>query len=889
VARLCLLFFLSGASGLIYQVVWVREFGNVFGNTVYSASLVVAVFMSGLGIGGYLAGRWADRRYAGQSESLLATYGYFELGIGVLGFLVSLLLPSLGAVSAAVSSYTQDARGWYVLSAGSYVARYAIAVAMLMPLTLLMGGTLTVLICHLVRRDVESAGTRIGALYGANTAGAALGCFLTDYAFIPAGGLRATQMIAVLLNLVAAAGALHLASRAGRAPGQAVAADDRSELARPDSSGVVAQSRVVALTGIAIALSGFAAMGIEIVWFRHVSVLAGSLRSVLSLILTVILAGIWIGSIAGGLLNARFGRPAILYAVAQGVFVISTLAGLATADSGRDLAEQAAAYPAYLAASGWRRDVLELWLVVWPLLRELGIPALAMGFAYPLANACIQNAERVVGRRAGLLYLANTLGALAGALAAGFVLLPRLGMQWSVTVLAVIAALAIVPLYAAFGVGRAPARRRRAAAAAFALTAAATATAIALWVGLPSRHLIDHALWPAGPGERRLSVSEGITEIVTVTELPGQGRALMTNGHLMSGTSADSQRYMRAFAHLPLLAMAAPERVAVICFGVGNTLHAASLHSSVRRLEVVDISRQILEHASWFATTNGNVIENPRLSVYVNDGRHHLLMQAPGTYDLITLEPPPILFAGVASLYSRDFYALARSRLKPGGYVTQWLPLAQAPGDATLEMVRAFVEVFPQAVLLSGTMTDFILMGINGPRLELNPSEMMARLTRAPAVSADMQAIGLGSVVEIVGTFAGASETLARATDIYLPLTDDYPITEYAKVSRLRADQIPVTLFDVRMVKAWCPTCFVNGKPAPGLEKLPDYLAVLGGFYLQPAFFEVYWPSRPPGRPSSYELAIGPMTRTVIAESPYLRRLTSPGGLVAGERPVATR
>jgi len=224
VVRLCLLFFLSGASGLIYQVVWVREFGNVFGNTIYSASLVVAVFMAGLGFGGYIAGQWADRRYAARPESLLATYGYFELGIGVLGFLVSLLLPRLGAVAAAISSYTQDARGWYVLSPGSYLARYAIAVAVLVPITLLMGGTLTVLIRHVVRRDVENAGRRIGALYGANTAGAALGCFLTDYTFIPAGGLQATQMIAVLLNLVAAAGALRLASRQSRAPDQAVAA-----------------------------------------------------------------------------------------------------------------------------------------------------------------------------------------------------------------------------------------------------------------------------------------------------------------------------------------------------------------------------------------------------------------------------------------------------------------------------------------------------------------------------------------------------------------------------------------------------------------------------------------------------------------------------------------
>src|SRR5206468_875468 len=150
-------------------------------------------------------------------------------------------------------------------------------------------------------------------------AGAAFGCSLPDCALLPAGGLQAAQMLAAWLSLAPGAGPLRPASRQSRAPDQAGATADRIQPAPSDSS------RVVALTGAAIVLSGFAAMGIEIVWFRHVNVLAGSLRSVLSLILTVILAGIWIGSIAGGFLHARFGRPAMLYMLAQGVFVISTL------------------------------------------------------------------------------------------------------------------------------------------------------------------------------------------------------------------------------------------------------------------------------------------------------------------------------------------------------------------------------------------------------------------------------------------------------------------------------------------------------------------------------------------------------------------------------------
>ncbi|MBW2458652.1 MAG: hypothetical protein JRI68_29410 [Deltaproteobacteria bacterium] len=142
----------------------------------------------------------------------------------------------------------------------------------------------------------------------------------------------------------------------------------------------------------------------------------------------------------------------------------------------------------------------------------------------------------------------------------------------------------------------------------------------------------------------------------------------------MSGTSPTSQRYMRAFVHLPLLQMAQPKRALVICFGVGNTLHAASLHPSMERLEVADLSRHVLHHASFFEAANGQVLVDPRVAVFVNDGRHHLLMQPADSYDLVTLEPPPITFAGVAALYSREFYELVRSRLTPTGY-----PLRASP------------------------------------------------------------------------------------------------------------------------------------------------------------------------------------------------------------------
>jgi spermidine synthase len=359
--------------------------------------------------------------------------------------------------------------------------------------------------------------------------------------------------------------------------------------------------------------------------------------------------------------------------------------------------------------------------------------------------------------------------------------------------------------------------------------------------------------------------------VLAVTEVPQEGRALITNGHFMSDTSWLSQRYMRAFAHIPLLSMPAPARVLVICFGVGNTVHAATLHPSVTRVDVVDTSRHVLEHARYFEGANGGVLAHPKVAVHVNDGRHHLRMQPPAAYDLITLEPPPIPFAGVASLYSREFYALARSRLTSGGYLTQWLPAYQTPHDVTLAMVRAFVDVFPHAVLLSGMKSELILVGVNDGHPEIDPARVRARLDAAPAVRADLARVSLGSLTEIVGTFAGSAEALAAATEPYRPVTDDNPLTEYAIASRLSDHEIPLGLFSVTAVETWCPRCLADGRPVAELEDLPRYLEMFARLYQHPAFRVHSWPHPAPEQSRGMAVPSDAATVRLIAASPYLQ------------------
>ena len=854
---LYLLFLCSGLSGLIYQVVWVRVFGNVFGNTIYSASMVVAVFMLGLGVGSYVVGAWADRRYVRQPESLLRAYGYFELVIGLMGFGISALVPHLGRLSVLVSSYSRAEGGWFVLSTSSCLAYGAIAILLLAPITMLMGGTLTLLIRHLVRSDLEIGGRRIALLYGANTAGAALGCFLTDFALVPAAGLQAAQVVAVAFNAVAALGALWLAriSAGSRlwAVGSGRETEDKTQSLKPTALRLAATS--VPLTGLVLGLSGFAAMGMEIVWFRHFTLLLGGFRAVYSLLLTVILIGIGMGSLIGGFLLRRAERPALWLMAVQGLFVASILIGLASADV-RALAVTAQALERTLGVeSTVARSAAELWFNARPIIFEAGGPALLMGFAFPLANAMAQRAEQSVGRSAGLLYLSNTVGAVCGALAAGFLLLPMAGLQGSATILAATAWLAMVPLYAAARPDR------RMATAVFAASTLVGGVAVWLWLLLPSDHVMTRALLPIG-SDRLVTASEGVAEVIAVTEDAGGRRRLLTNGHPMSSTGRSDQRYMRALAHLPLLCIDNPQAVLVIGFGVGNTTHAATLHPSVSRVDVADLSRHVLAHASYFKDANRDVLKDPRVVVYINDGRQHLQMQPEASYDLITLEPPPIAHAGVGALYSREFYALARSRLKSKGYISQWLPTYQVPRATTLAMIRAFVEIFPSAVLISGAQPDLLLLGANDSRIEIDPARVAAALARAPAVHADLLRLDLGSVREIVGTFLGSAQTLTEASQSSVPVTDDRPLQEYSVKSLFNfgSGGSPRSVMDLGRIAEWCPGCFSGGKPVPVVAGLDTYLALLARAYMVPL------------RGMTVNFA-DPQTRQMIERSPYLDTL----------------
>lgn len=795
------LFFASGMAGLIYEVCWVRLFGNVFGNTVHSAAIVTAAFMLGLGLGGRWAGRWADKQAAKARASSLLLRGYAlaELFVGLFGLALAVGLPHLGGLSAMTSSYTQDAAGWNELSIGSYAIRYVVAALLVVPPSLLMGATLTLLVKVVLLTDLSNVGWSVGLLYGVNTAGAALGAFACDAWLIPHVGVLLTQVVAVALNGLVALAAFGLSSRARTTSAQEAPAHE------PVSNEVTPESaRLVRAACWSLALSGFAALGMEMVWFRFLGATLGAYRAVFSTVLTVLVSGIWLGALVAGALQRRFGRALEWFVLAQALLAFVSLALVAVF------------VPSGESSYG---SIMKAAIVL------VAAPSLLMGFSFPLVNAHVQDSLGSVGKRAGALYLANTLGSVAGSLTAGLVLAPHLGSQGSLGVFAACSALAPVAL-----VWADRARFQRV----FALSTGVAVVAVAGWFAVPDGLFLRRFLVGLPRDATTLAMKEGISEIVTVVDTGRLGRMLFTNGHPMSATTLGAQRYMRAFAHIPLLMLERPQRALVICFGVGNTIHATSLHDSLTKLDLADLSRNVLSHAGYFRDYNHDVLTDRRLSVFIQDGRQHLRVQPTNHYDLITLEPPPIAFAGISALYSREFYELARSRLTDTGILSQWLPVYQVPPETGLAMVRAFVEVFPNAVLLSGHGPELILMGSRAPELTLDLDAVSAKLASLPRVAEDLKRVKMGTLTEIAATFVADSQALADATAGVRPVTDDFPSMEYTFG---QVAEEPITLFGRARagIRRFCPKCFV-GAGDPRVRGLDEQLALLETIYADREF-----------------------------------------------------
>ena len=757
-AVLLICLFLSGALSLVYELIWIRDLGLVFGTTVVAMTSVLAVFFGGLALGNRLFGQMT-----GRLQNPIRIYALLELCIGIF----AALFPFIGEAAAYVYKLLYPGIGnAIVIHTALRIALFA--AVLILPATL-MGGTLPLLSQYCIR-TYGTIGRLSGLLYSVNTFGAVTGVFICGFLSIRLFGVQATNYGAAIMNILIALTAF-LYARAYPLPPATTQATAPPSAAEPSRASFSTVSRLMLA---ALFLSGFAALGYEIVWTRYLSLPLSNTRYTYSIILAVFLLGTAIGGIA----YSRFA-----YRIKNGVRFFG-LCQLAVAFCSIFLVPLI-----FIVAAAIPYRLLAFEFVLCAALMLL--PTMFMGAAFPVAIEILSKDIRSIGASAGKCYAVNTLGCIIGSLITGFLLLPLLGIAVSLKVLL---AMNIMTGIACLILDIPENRVRNLAAAGVMICLALLGLAF-LTVKIPE----DFLARLKSPQEKIVRVCEGLENTVWETENTfNMQRSLWTNRTVLGRTLAVEPYEVcpQVIAgHIPMLMHAGhPECICGICLGTGQTF-GSILSYDICSLDVVEISKKVVRLAGTdFTSFNRNLLEDSRVRVRVEDGRNFIRFSS-GTFDLITLEPPPPEEAGIVNLYSREFYRGCRARLNADGMLSQWLPLYNVTPEVTKRIIATFIREFPQSVLWYNS-ADLMLLGFcNG--LPGNPERITQRLARDNARS-DLSVSYTGSNLPgmdsvggewltvpdnfFAGFLMGPGE-LSRFSEKTKPITDDHPDLEFLYTS----------------------------------------------------------------------------------------------------------
>ena len=785
-----LVFFLSGATGLVYELLWVRLLYQAFGSTIESVTTVVAAFMGGLGLGAWLFGRRADRQ-----RDPVVLYGGLEVAIGLFG------LASPAVLALAHAAYIGAARAMSLGGAASLALRFLLAALVLLVPTTLMGGTLPVLTKAFMGVERERLKASLGALYSLNTLGAVVGAALTGFFLIERVGIRASLEGCAAVNLALGAVVLVLARGAAPAvppaPQDVAASPERATGSRP--SGL----RTVAL--VLLAATAFASLLDEIAWTRVLVMVVGGSTYAFTLVLVVFLLGIGLGSaVVGRARGARRATPADA-ALAQGI----TAAGAAA------LLVFFALLPVYIVAvfqhSGFGATTRLLLLGV-AVGAVVLVPAIGMGLSFPLLTDLAAPLDAARGADVGRAYALNTLGSIAGAILTGFVFVVAFGSETTLRLGLVINGVAalLLAVLAARGVREGSAEHR---ALRLRVLVAGGLASVGLGVafGAPgwSARLIDLAptiygrqamdarareAFLAHRGMRQLAFREGRNATVSVWE-GLNGRTLRVNGKVDASDGGD----MNTQILLGLAPAAARDRLRsalVIGFGSGVTTRVLADVPGVERVQVVEIEPAVLAFRDLFRAVNGAVLERPAVSALVDDARSALQL-ARDSVDVIVSEPSNPWVAGVATLYTPEFFRIVRSRLAPDGVFCQWVQLYQLPLPVVAGVVRNIRAVFPHVEVWFSTDLDLMVLA-SGTPLRYDRAwlgELLAPTSPLGALGREW--LGGDSVGDYFGRRLlgerGAERFAARATLVH---DDDRPELEFVAARRFLDPAWDAHVFD---------------------------------------------------------------------------------------------
>jgi MFS family permease len=729
------MFFLSGAAALLFETLWFQQAGLTFGNSVWASSLVLAGFMGGLALGSGLISRFGHR-----IARPVRLYALLEGTIALTGVALVHLLPHL--IPILTPFFRPFAEQPWILNPLRLGAAFAV---LLIPSTA-MGATLPLLVAALYRRDPRF-GRVLGLLYGWNTAGAVLGAVAGEAFLVGLFGIRGSALVAASINGVALLLALAVAR-----PLDAVTAAARR------SRGEKLSGRAQAILGAALVFGGIL-LALEVVWFRLLVLKIHGTSLTFSVMLATVLTGIALGSMAGAAWLSR--APG----AHRGLPALAGLSGVACV----------ATYALHAVFLGSITGAVSEWDAVLRLAVPLMLPVcLLSGALFTLLAEALHREGGGETRSAGLLTLANTTGAMLGPLAGGFLLLPALGMERSFAWLA--AAYGAAALVLALAGGLRPVGRSARAA-----TAAVGGLYIAALVFFPrgfmeERYLADTV--GRFPEARVVAVREGLTEtaIYLQRDLFGEPfvHRLVTNSFGMSGTFLKAQRYMKLFVYWPVAVHPGPRSALLISYGVGTTAKALTDTRELERIDVVDISRDILELGEIvYPDPADHPLNDPRVRVHVEDGRY-FLQTTDQRYDLITAEPPPPGAAGIVNLYTREYFALLHDRLSAGGIATYWLPVHSLLEVEAKAIIRAYCDVFADCSLWSGAGLNWMLVGTRDARGPVSEARFVQQWTD-PVVGPELRALGLEAPAQLGTLYMLGADELDATTHAVPPLDDDHP------------------------------------------------------------------------------------------------------------------
>ena len=746
--------FLSGFSALVYEVLWLKELGLIFGSAAHATSAALAVFFLGLAVGNEFWGRRSAR------AAPLRLYVWLELGVALSALLYFGLYRVYQWIYAPLYSAFGDNTVVFV------AAKLVLALAILFPPSFLMGGTLPVLAQHLVRHPTE-LGRKGSLLYAVNTLGAAAGAVAAGF-FLPlALGFRTTYVAAMALNVVIAAVAWRLSrDEASPTESEPKKTTKRKKKAEHDTS-------VVAWLPVAAFVSGFAALGLEVLWTRMFSQVLQNSVYTYSTILALFLAALGTGSFVAN-------RLCRLEAVPQNVLsVLSVLAGLGAAATPFLFFERTGGMRYLASGEDFSTYVVSIFTSAFVV---LFIPGVLVGSVFPYLLRVAEQVSRSPGAVLGRLAAINTTGAIAGSLVAGFVLLGSLGLWGSFQLLAA--------LYLLMALLVADVRSSRA----WALRALPVGGILLLLTGLDATRLPSVVLNP-DRDESLLDVWEGHHGVVSVVEREGGLRIKVNNYYSLGGSKAMTHEQNQAL--IPLMTHPSPKSVFFLGMGTGITAGAA-LSLPTERVAICELVPQVITASErHFEPFTGGLFTDPRAQVTACDGRNHLLGTGE-TYDVVIADLFIPWRSGVGNLYTREHFDAVRQRLNPGGLFVQWIPLFQVTADEFFTIARTFADVYPHVVMWRGdffpTKPILALVGSADP-MELSTAVLTRAGRHLSGGRVPDEAFKAVTLPFYVGNLGEARELLPDG-----PInTDDRPIVEYlAPISHRRARSGAVSWFHLQ-------------------------------------------------------------------------------------------